>query len=77
MELGIAVIILGEVGLFLFLVYGFLHEDRFMAFEDRAFAAIKQRRNAKAAVRRRKINKKVRYTPERPVRGASSGNRVA
>lgn len=81
MNTGVAFIILAEVALFLFLVYGFLHEDKFIAFEDRAIAVIrhniKLRKQRKAAVQRRKLNEKVRYTPERPVRAAADGDRVA
>lgn len=81
MNTGIALIILAEVFLFLFLVYGFLHEDKFIAFEDKAIAVIRHniriRKQRKAAEQRRKLNDKVRYTPERPVRAAANGDRVA
>lgn len=81
MNTGVAFIILAEVALFLFLVYGFLHEEKFIAFEDRVIAVIKHniklRKQRKAELRRRKINAKARYTPERPVRRTVDGDRVA
>lgn len=81
MNTSVAMIILAEVALFLFLVYGFLHEDKFIAFEDKAIAVIrhniKLRKQRKAAIARRKLNDKVRYTPERPVRAAADGDKVA
>ncbi len=77
MDTGVAFIILGEVAVFLFLIYGFMHEDKFVAFEDRIIAKLRRSRSAKAAAKRRKVNEKVCYTPERPVRRPASGDRVA
>lgn len=74
-------IILAETVLFLFTIYGFLHEDKLMAFERKVIAVIRKnaklRKQQKAAAQQHRINEKVRYTPERPVRRQTNGNRVA
>lgn len=48
METSVAAVIFAEVAVFLFLVYGFLHEDKFIRFErrlaDRIRARIRSRR---------------------------------
>lgn len=43
MSTGVAVVILLEVVVFLFCIYGFLHEDKFIAFEGRIIKRIKER----------------------------------
>ena len=81
MNTGLAFIILGEVALFLFIVYGLLHEDRFIAFEDKMIEAMRHnrevKRRARETARLRKINKKVLYTPVRPAHRSADDNNVA
>ena len=40
---GLAIIIFFEIIFALFIVWGFMHEDRFIAFENRIIAKIKKR----------------------------------
>ena len=72
MSTTLSLIILGEVLLALFIVWGFLHEDRFVAFEDKIiFAILKKIRRKKSSTevaRRERLNEKVIYTPVKPVR---------
>ncbi len=77
MNTGVAFIILAEVAVFLFVIYGFMHEEKFIALEDKVINNIRRSRRAKAAAQRRRINEKVCYTPERPARRTSSGSKVA
>ena len=67
----ISFIILAEVLLTLFVVWGFMHEDRFVAFEDKIIFAIlrsiRNKKNAAEIAKREKINAKAVYTPVRPV----------
>ena len=81
MNTGVALVIIAEVFLFLFIVWGFLHENKLIAFEDRIIAVIrhnmKLRRQRRESVRRRRLNDKVRYTPERPTRRTAGGSRAA
>ena len=75
MSTTISVIILLEVLFGLFIAWGIMHEERFVAFEDKIiFAVLRKIRAAKSsreAARREKINEKVLYTPVRPT---TSGN---
>lgn len=72
MSTTLSIIILAEVLFTLFIVWGFMHEEKFVAFEDRIIFAvlnkIKRRKSSKEAARRERINEKVVYTPVKPVR---------
>lgn len=71
MSTTISFIILAEVLLTLFVVWGFMHEEKFVQFEDKIiFSILRFIRSKKAATeiaRREKINEKAVYTPVRPV----------
>lgn len=72
MSTTLSIIILAEVLFTLFIVWGFLHEERFVAFEDKIIFAvlkkIRKRKSSKEVIRRERINEAVTYTPVRPVR---------
>ncbi|MBE6717203.1 MAG: hypothetical protein E7573_09820 [Ruminococcaceae bacterium] len=72
MTTAVSLLILGEVIFALFIVWGFMHEERFVAFEDKIiFAVLRAVRRKKAhreIARREKINEKVVYTPVKPVK---------
>jgi len=44
MAISHALIILGEVAVAAFVIWGFLHEDRFIAFENQIVAKLKNRK---------------------------------
>ena len=71
MSTTLSVIILIEVLFTLFIAWGLMHEERFVAFEDKLiFAALRKIRRMKAKreyLRREKLNNKVYYTPVKPV----------
>ncbi len=75
MSTTISFIILAEVLLTLFVVWGFTHEERFVKFEDKiilaVLRAVRGRKHSKETARRERINEKVVYTPVRPVAKAS------
>lgn len=47
METSVAAVIFAEVAVFLFLVYGFMHEDKFIRFERRLANRIRARIRAR------------------------------
>ena len=47
MDTSVAVVIFAEVAVFLFLVYGFMHEDKFIRFERRLANRIRARIRAR------------------------------
>lgn len=71
MSTTLSFIILAEVVLTLFVVWGFMHEERFVKFEDKIIfgilRAIRRKKANAEIVRREKINEKVVYTPVKPV----------
>ena len=79
MSLTLSLIILAEVLFTLFIVWGFMHEDRFVAFEDKiifaVLRAIRKKKSSREIARRERINERVVYTPVRPVRSGSSSTR--
>lgn len=79
MSLTLSLIILAEVLFTLFIVWGFMHEDRFVAFEDKIIFAvlrvIRKKNSTREVARRERINERVAYTPVRPVRSGSSSSR--
>ena len=82
MSTTLSIIIIFEVLFTLFIVWGFMHEERFVAFEDKIiFAILRKIRKNKAVhemARREKLNEKVVYTPVKPVaKKASSRNTAA
>ncbi|MBE6789617.1 MAG: hypothetical protein IKB08_03515 [Clostridia bacterium] len=66
----LSLIIIAEVLFTLFIVWGFMHEEKFVAFEDKIiFAVLKKIRRTKAlreSARRERLNEKVYYTPVKP-----------
>lgn len=71
MSTTISFIILAEVLFTLFIVWGFMHEDRFVKLEDKIIIniirSVKRRKHHAEVQRRERINEKVVYTPVRPV----------
>lgn len=71
MSATLSIIILCEVLFTLFIVWGFMHEEKFVAFEDKIiFAVLRKIRRRKAnreIIRRERINERVAYTPVKPV----------
>lgn len=71
MSTTLSFIILSEVLFTLFIVWGFMHEDLFVKFEDKIIVSIirsvKRKRINAEIQRREKLNEKVAYTPVRPV----------
>lgn len=71
MSTALSIIILCEVLFGLFIVWGFMHEERFVAFEDKIIFAvlrkIRRKRAGREIARREKINTRVVYTPVKPV----------
>lgn len=70
MSTTLSVIILIEVLFTLFIAWGLMHEERFVAFEDKIiFAVLRRIRSSRAKreyARREKLNEKVYYTPVKP-----------
>ena len=70
MSTTLSVIILIEVLFTVFIAWGFMHEERFVAFEDKIiFAFLRKVRSHKAKreyLRRERINERVVYTPVKP-----------
>ena len=81
MSTTLSIIILCEVLFTLFIVWGFMHEERFVAFEDKIIFAvlrkIRKRRAHNEVIRREKINAKVIYTPVRPAANKTSSRDTA
>ena len=75
----IAIVI--EVLLTVFIVWGIIHEEKFIEFEDRIILAVKKKIRKefmkREKARRAKINQKVVYTPVRPERRNISTNNTA
>ncbi len=75
METWLSFVILGEVLITLFILWGFMHEGKFIEFEDRIIYAVKMRINAsrrrKNAVARQRLNAAVRFTPEVPQKASA------
>ncbi len=71
MSTTLSIIILFEVIFGLFIVWGFMHEEKFVAFEDKIIFAvlrkIRRRRAKREIIRREKLNARVVYTPVKPV----------
>lgn len=71
MSTTLSIIILIEVLFTLFIAWGFMHEERFVAFEDKIiFAVLRRIRSYKAQrerARRERLNQRVVYTPVKPV----------
>ena len=78
METWLSFVILGEVLITLFILCGFMHEDKFILFEDKIIYNVKLRINAyrryKNAMARQKLNSAVRFTPEVPQRASAQQN---
>lgn len=72
MTTAISFLILGEVIFALFIVWGFMHEERFVAFEDKiifaVLRAIRRKKVSREISRRERINEKVVYAPVKPVK---------
>ena len=70
MSTTLSVIILIEVLFTLFIAWGLMHEERFVAFEDKIIFAvlrkIRSRRAKHECARREKLNERVYYTPVKP-----------
>lgn len=70
MSTTLSIIIICEVLFTLFLVWGFMHEERFVQLEDKIiFAVLRKIRRSKAyreKVRRERLNDKIIYTPVKP-----------
>ncbi len=66
----LSVIIVLEVLFTLFIVWGFMHEERFVAFEDKIIRAVlrKLRKNkaVREMLRRERLNEEFTYTPVKP-----------
>ncbi len=81
METFVAIIILCEVLLTLFGVWGFLHEQTLVALEHNIVRLIRRRirrrQRARAAAAHRRQNARAVYTPAMPVKGRSSSSRAA
>lgn len=78
MSTTLSIIILCEVLFTLFIVWGFMHAELFVSFEDKIiFAVLKKIRKRKAhneMLRREKLNAKVIYTPVRPAAKKTTSN---
>ena len=81
MSTGFTLIVLAEVAVLLFLVWGFKHEHIFVAMEDKIIFSVKQKINERTSKRvietRRRLNEQVRYTPEKPVHRNASSSKAA
>ena len=81
METWLSFVILGEVLITLFILWGFMHESKFIEFEDRIIYAVKMRINAsrrrKNTAARQRINAAVRFTPEVPQKTAARKSSLA
>ncbi len=77
----LSIVIVAEVLFTLFIVWGFMHEERFVAIEDKIIRAVLRKiRNKKASreyVRREKLNEKVYYTPVKPERARQAKSDTA
>lgn len=66
----LSVIIVLEVLFTLFIVWGFMHEELFVAFEDKIIRAVlrKLRKNkaVREMLRRKRLNEEFTYTPVKP-----------
>lgn len=66
----LSIVIVSEVIFTLFIVWGFMHEDRFVAFEDKIIRAVlrKIRKNkaSREILRRERLNSEFAYTPVKP-----------
>lgn len=66
----LSVIIVLEVLFTLFIVWGFMHEELFVAFEDKIIRAVlrKLRKNkaVREMLRRERLNEEFTYTPVKP-----------
>lgn len=75
MSTTLSLIIIAEIAATLFVAWGFMHEEIFVAFEDKiifaVLSAVRKRRHAKELQRRQRINAKAVYTPIKPVSGRS------
>ncbi len=71
MSTTLSIIIVIEVLFTLFIAWGIMHEERFVAFEDKIiFAVLRKIRRSRAKkeyMRRAKLNERVVYTPVKPV----------
>jgi len=71
MSTTLSVIIVLEVLFTLFIAWGIMHEERFVAFEDKIiFAVLRKIRRSRAKreyVRREKLSAAAAYTPVKPV----------
>ncbi|MBR3767843.1 MAG: hypothetical protein IKL10_06345 [Clostridia bacterium] len=81
MSTTLSIIILCEVIFALFIVWGFMHEELFVAFEDKIIFAvlrkIRSSRSSREALRREKLNEKVYYTPVKPTANKTSSRDTA
>lgn len=81
MNTSLALIILGEILLTLFIVWGLQHEQLFIRFEDRIIAAAKLKiRRAiikREKERRRRLNARVVYSPMKPEKRTAKSSRRA
>ena len=70
MDTTLALIIFGELLLVLAIVYGILHEQALIRFEDAVISAVRtavaRRKAEKARENRRKYYERVTYTPVKP-----------
>lgn len=71
MSTTLSVIIVLEVFFTLFIAWGIMHEERFVAFEDKIiFAVLRKIRRSRARreyIRREKLSERAAYTPVKPV----------
>ena len=71
MSTTLSVIIVLEVLFTLFIAWGIMHEERFVAFEDKIiFAVLRKIRRSRARreyIRREKLSERAAYTPVKPV----------
>ncbi len=66
----LSVVIVLEVLFTLFIVWGFMHEERFVAFEDKIIRAVlrklRKSRAVREILRRERLNEQITYTPVKP-----------
>ena len=60
METWLSFVILGEVLITLFILWGFMHEGKFIKFEDRVIYAFKMYIQAKRKYKMHKLSRKIR-----------------
>lgn len=81
MSTTLSIIIVIEVLFTLFIAWGIMHEERFVAFEDKIiFAVLRKIRRSRAKreyMRREKLNERVMYTPVKPVAKKTVSNDTA